>query len=229
MADRDCYIVARLLPHQQDRVKVLAEESGLKVGEWVRLSVLQRLAGEDSAFLNLVRQCFAIRVLLLNILLYVGPSEPGLKPERLHEICQATDQLSDKHTRRVLACAMPVVEVAPRGPAAVRNRQVGARLTESQYQEVALAAQASQLTIAEWVRDTVVAQLSREEFLHIVTQQVHGLRMILDDAARLLTAGSAELDRGILSDLTKRTDPASIEPRPMPSNRRPSLPRGLNV
>jgi hypothetical protein len=54
---------------------------------------------------------------------------------------------------------MPVVEVAPRGPAAVRNRQVGARLTESQYQEVALAAQASQLTIAEWVRDTVVAQL----------------------------------------------------------------------
>ena len=215
MSTRDSIICIRLTESDHKAVGLAAEASALKVSEWVRRAILRRLSGKDSLSGSLIRQSFAVRFILLNVLLYLGPSPRGLKPERLKELWLAADQFSDKQTTKVLLSTSSSPETLPGSAAAARTCQVAGRLTDVQHHAVAMAAEAARASVADWLRDTIVTQLTHEALLEILHQQVLALRTILDEAVGKLTGASGELDRDTLADLTKRTDPTTIRvPRP---------------
>lgn len=215
MDGRECFVSVRLSTYEREAIGLAAEAQSLKVSEWVRRAILRRLSGKDSLSGSLIRQSFAVRFILLNVLLHLGPSPRGLKPERLKELWLAADQLSDKQATKVLLSTSSSPETLPGSAAAARTCQVGGRLTDIQHHAVAMAAEAARVSVADWLRDTLVTQLTHETVLAIVHQQVLALRTILDEAVAKLTGPSAGLDRDTLADLTKRTDPTTIRvPRP---------------
>lgn len=147
MSTRDSIVSIRLTESNHKAVGRAAQAQALKVSEWVRQVVLSRLSGGDAAPVSHVCQCFAIRVLTLNVLLHLGPPQRGLSPERLKEIWQAADQLADqqarRHTRVVLA-RHPAGGIRDGRPT-TSNRRPPRRVADSQRQTVALAAEAARV------------------------------------------------------------------------------------
>jgi hypothetical protein len=209
MLDRDCFISARVSQPEHEGAIFAANAKELKLSEWVRLVVLTRLSCEDSPPLSLLRQVVAIRILVLNVLFHLAPAQGGLTSARLKEIWLSIDQVSDKKARALVPPA-PDLSTAPKAGAPTRQHQIAARLTESQLGAVRLAADAKRITAAEWLRETVLDQLSHEALLPILAERVLALRTVLDDAVRHVTNGTADLDRDTLADISRRTEPALL-------------------
>jgi uncharacterized protein (DUF1778 family) len=208
MTGRDIRVATRVSESQHNTIELAAKAQDLKVSEWVRHAVLRRLSEEDA---TLVQQCFAIRLLLLNVLLYLAPTQRGITATRLLGISQAVDHASQKHAERVLATVSSPAETLPGSlPAAALTFIVQTRLTESQYEAVTTAAAENRQTVADWFRDAILTELRHEAVLGILQRQVQGLRTILDDAVGAATSDPPTLGRTLLAELDMRTDPSTF-------------------
>ena len=205
MGDRDYHLGTRIADLQYTSLKAAADAQALTVAEWVRLAVLRRMSGDDSV--SLIRELLAVRIILLNLLYFLGP-EGTLTAEALKEVPQRAVKSSTSQLQKLIPGDDE--PAAPGSRRRTRQRTVKARLTESQYETVKLSAAAAGITPAEWLRDAVVVQLEHDPLLQILRQRVVAVRFILDESIATLTTDGGRLDHAVISHLTKRTDPAPV-------------------
>jgi len=197
MTRRDISVSIRLSQYHHIAVQDAAKTTGLRVGEWLRFILRRHLSGEDSTRVDLLQSAVAVRALLLNVLLFLGPAKKVLTPGRLAELWKQIDAGSAAKTAKLLA--------QPTAPVGTHQSsvQLSTSLASGEYDDATRRAQAKGITVAEFLREVVLTQLG-DDNLSILHQHLQNIRMILDEAIRHLT-GTGELPRDVVMDLAART------------------------
>lgn len=206
MSDRDSYVSSRITDSQYESLKTAAQAQALTVAEWLRLAVLRRISGDDSTTAGLVRDVLATRILLLNLLYYLGPDGSKLGREGLKKAQQRARDSSQTQVQKLLSLDPDGQEPQDK-EGRLHGQPVKARLTEAHYDTVTLAAASAGTTVSEWLRQAVLTDLERQTVLQILKDQVLALRLILEESVTTLLTEGGQLDRNALAALTKRTDP----------------------
>lgn len=197
MTDRETTVSFRLSQYHQIAVSRAAQTVGLRPAEWVRLVLRRHLLGEDSMRALLLQTAVALRALLLNVLLYVGPAKRILTPSRLVELWQKIDASSAAKAAKLLT------PLGPPAGATQSSVRLHTRLSAEEYVQADQLASRMGVKVAELLRDIVVAQLTDDVLLN-VNQYLQNTRMILDEAVRHLTS-TGEIPSDVLAELAART------------------------
>jgi predicted HicB family RNase H-like nuclease len=209
MPDRHYFLSTRITDTDYRALRLAAETAGLSVSEWLRLVLFRRTSGEDSLPLSLLQEILATRITLLNLLFYLGPEGSMFGRERLQAIPRKAAESSQVQVQRL--CPAPTQDSPGQASLAPpRLRGVKFRLNDSQHAAIQVDAEAKGLTSSEWFRQAITSALNTQTVLSILKQQVLGLRFILDESIAILTTDDGHLNRAVITDLTKRTEPAPV-------------------
>jgi hypothetical protein len=209
MTARPYFIAARITQPQHDKVRLAAEAKALKVSEWLRLAILDRLSGQDSAALSALRHTLALRIVLLNLLNFLAPPEPGKTTPELKGLWLLAEDASAKQLRTLLALDSGSTTCTAPNISAI-SHSVSARLTESQYVAATTAARTSNITLGEWFREIIVAQVDLPPIPPLLADRIIALRTILEDSIHHLTSDRASFNSNTVGTLSTRTDPALL-------------------
>jgi hypothetical protein len=98
-----------------------------------------------------------------------------------------------------------------------RTRSAGAKLTDDEYRQLQELARAHGLTVGEWCRDLLLAQLGQPATSvpeRVILAEVLGLRMIVINLFRALGSGE-RLTQEVIEAVVRRADgeklPTAIE------------------
>jgi hypothetical protein len=209
MPDRHYFLSTRITDTRYRALRLAAESAGLSVSEWLRLVLFRRTSGEDSLPLSLLQEVLATRITLLNLLFYLGPEGTTFGRERLQNIPRKAAESSQVQVQRLFPAP---THDGPTRPSSAPPclHAVKFRLNDSQYATVKLEAEGKGLTSSEWFREAITSALNTETVLSTLKQQVLGVRFILDESIAMLTTDDGHLDRTVIADLTKRTEPAPV-------------------
>jgi len=92
-----------------------------------------------------------------------------------------------------------------------RTRSAGAKVTDDEYRQLEMVAQARGLTVGEWCREVLLAQCSESSTTvpeHTILAEVLGVRMIVINLFRAL--GKGELSQETLETMIRRADSENV-------------------
>jgi hypothetical protein len=171
--------------------------------------VIDRLSGQDLAALSALRHTLALRIVLLNLLNFLAPPEPGKTTPALKGLWLLAEDASAKQLRTLLTLDSGSPTCASPDTSAVTH-SVSARLTESQYVAATSAVRTNNITPGEWFREIIVAQVDLPPILPLLANRIIALRTILEDSIQQLTSDRASFNSNTVGTLSTRTDPALL-------------------
>lgn len=224
MSDRDFHVGTRITAQQYKALRRAAEAQALTVAEWIRLAVLRRISGEDSTAAGLIRDVLAARILLLNVLYFLGPDGNSLGRDGLKQVPRRASESSQSQLQTLLSLDSEGAEPSMESRM-TQGQSIKARLTEAQHETVTLSATAAGSTVSDWLRVAVVTDLERSTLLQILSNRVLALRSILEESVTTLVTDGGQLDRNAIAILTKRTDPVAAGSNTTRPSRREESPQ----